>query len=721
MRPEFLRPEFRRPDLERLRKQFRHLPALLGLLLLAGAIFVVQREFRHLRLEDIKRALAAIPPRALWLGAGLTVLSYGVLTFYDRLATIYAGRRVSYGQAAFASFCAYALAHNLGFSAVSGAAVRYRLYAHWGLSTFQIAKVVAFCSLTFALGGLMLGGAILFQEPGAVPFFGDHLPHWALYAVGGLMWAIVGAYIVVSRVLGTIRMFGEQVILPNWRMSVVQVLIATVDVAVTAAIFYALLPAAPGLTYFRFVGIYVAGYTAGLVANLPGGIGVFDTAMLLGLESYMPPPPVVGAILIFRLYYYIIPLFLAGSMFAGNEFLVRWRLLLRRRARAMLRARGRGVAPATGVAPAGETGIAAGGGLAALRWSEPDFAVAASTGAVALCGALLLSLSVLAPRPDFSWIDPELAAMVASAGQYVPSLIGTALMLLAIALSRRVTLAWVTTIVLLMAGAGFTAAQGEPGWIPGVLVLATLLVAPFRSAYYRHARLLSDPLEAATVVPLLALIACVLTLGAFRKHVQNLGTNSWWAVVLSPEMPNQLRIAMLVAVALALAAAWRLLRPARVTWLAWRDEGRLRYAALGAIPPAEADGVVLGEGGRSGIPFRRLGRVLLALGDPAGADTDRVSAIWRLRDLAHQEGLDPAFWHAGPELLPVYADLGLTALPLDATGLPLDARGLPPASVPERVPPARHYLCCVVPRDLKALLPILPALAAGLRLQEAAE
>ncbi len=649
--------------------------------MLAGAIFVVHREFRHLRLDDIKHALAAIPAQALWLGAGLTVLSYGVLTFYDRLATIYAGHRVRYGQAAFASFCAYALSHNLGFTAVSGAAVRYRLYAHWGLSTFQIAKVVAFCSLTFALGGLVLAGAILFQEPGAVPFLGTHLPHWILYAVATVLWGLVALYVVIARVLGTIRLFGEQVTLPNWRTSIVQVLIATFDVALTAGIFYALLPPTPGLPYLRFVGIYLASYAAGLLANLPGGIGVFDTAMLLGLEPYLPPPPVVGAILIFRLYYYIVPLFLAGSLFAGNEILLRGRSLVRLRA------------------------------LAIPRFSEPDLAVGASTGAVALCGALLVSLSVLAPRQEFAWLAPGYASVAASAGEYVTSLIGTALMLVAIALSRRVTLAWMTTIILLLAAAVFTAAQGAPHWVPGVLLLALLLVAPFRSAYYRHARLLSDPLEPDTVLPLLALIACVLTLGVFRKHVASLPTNSWWDVVLSPEMPNQLRLAMLVAVALALAASWRLLRPARVTWLAWRGEGGQRYAALGATPPANADGVVLGEAGRSGIPFRRLGRVMLALGDPAGSDSDRISAIWRLRDLAHQEGLDPAFWHASPELLGVYADLGLTPLPLGEDGLPLPAPALT----------ARHYLCCVVPRDLKILLPMLPALAANLRLREAAE
>jgi len=84
----------------------RRLPALLGVALLVGAIYVVQREFRHLRLADIGRALEAIPLHALVFSLGWTVLSYFILTFYDRLGTIYAGHKVSYGRVAFASFCA---------------------------------------------------------------------------------------------------------------------------------------------------------------------------------------------------------------------------------------------------------------------------------------------------------------------------------------------------------------------------------------------------------------------------------------------------------------------------------------------------------------------------------------------------------------------------------------------------------------------------------------
>src|ERR1700691_3132026 len=192
-----------------LHRCLHQLPAVLGVVLLLGAVFVVQRDFRHLQLHDIVEALRAIPRAALIFSFVWTILSYFVLTFYDRLGTIYAGHKVSYGRVAFASFCAYALAHNLGFAAVSGAAVRYRLYAHWGLTPLQIGKTVAFCTLTFGLGGMVLGGAILFLEPRAVPFFGQHLPVGVLYAVGALLVGIVIGYVTLSRILGSVRMFGH--------------------------------------------------------------------------------------------------------------------------------------------------------------------------------------------------------------------------------------------------------------------------------------------------------------------------------------------------------------------------------------------------------------------------------------------------------------------------------------------------------------------------------
>ena len=92
--------------------------------------------------------------------------------------------------------------------------------------------------------------------------------------------------------------------------------------------------------------------------------------------------------------------------------------------------------------------------------------MAASTGAVALSGVLLLGVGLLSPRSaDLSWADPDLADIASRAGQFVPSLIGAGLVALAIGLIQRVTLAWGMTIVLLVAGAAFIVAEREHFWI----------------------------------------------------------------------------------------------------------------------------------------------------------------------------------------------------------------------------------------------------------------
>lgn len=663
-----------------LRKLLRVLPALLGLGLFCGAVYVVQKEFRNLKIADIKIAVDSIPHSALAISAGFTIAAYIVLTFYDRLGTIYAGNKVSYARVALASFCAYSLSHNLGFAAVSGAAVRYRLYAQWGLTPLQIGKVIAFCSLTFVLGAGVLGGLIFFSEPQSVPFFGTAFPVWMLYAIATIMWGTVIAYVMMAKFKGSLTIRGHVVELPQWRMALTQVLLATVDVAVTAGIMHALLPPAPGLTYLRFLGVYLASYSAGLVATVPGGLGVFDTALLLGLSPYLAAPQIVGAIVVFRLYYYIIPLFISGGLFTGNEILLGGRGMLAKCARL------------TGLAPI-------------TRGSEPDFAVAAASSAVVLCGGLLLAIGVIEPRPDFSWVDPDFVDVVETAGQFIPSLIGAALIVLAIKMAQRVKLAWGATIVMLVIAAIFAVSQGERFWIPGALLSTALLIAPFRAAFYRKARLFSGPMDGATAISVIGLAGCVSALAMFEPHVRWLDNDSWWQVVLSPDVPNSLRASVAFAVGIGMVAIGRLLRPGHVSALAWTPETRLRFAALGAVPPVEADGMVWGEAERAAIAYRHVDGVLLALGDPVGAPSDQTSAIWRLRDLAAQEGLDPAVWGAGPRMLPIYANLGLSALQLGHDGMPVAQE-----TGPEQHPGTR-YLVCKIERDLKLLMPLLPELA----------
>ena len=294
-------------------------PTCFGLLLLVGALYVVQREFRGLSWQDIQTALHATPAAGLWLAAGCTVGAYLLLSAYDRLGSIYAGHPVSWRRSLLASFCAYSLANTIGVATVSGAAVRYRFYTSWGLAPVAIAKVIAITSLTFGLGGFAIAGTVLVLEPDLLGFLGPGAPRWILPLIGFLCWAIVITYVVLARFVPHIRLFGHEIDLPGFRIAIAQVALATADVAVTAMIFYALLPPADGLSFLHFLGIYIAAYMAGLAANVPGGIGVFDGAILFALAGFMPTPAVVGALLLFRLFYYIIPLLLAGALFAGFE------------------------------------------------------------------------------------------------------------------------------------------------------------------------------------------------------------------------------------------------------------------------------------------------------------------------------------------------------------------------------------------------------------------
>jgi len=632
----------------------RHGPTVFGLLILFGALFIVQREFRTLSWQDIRGALHATPYSALWAAAGFTLLAYLVLTAYDRLGSVYAGHPVSYARTSLASFVAYSLANNLGFATVSGAAIRYRFYAAWGLPPVAIAKVVAFTSLTFGLGGFALGGLVLLVEPEVLPFFGDGVPHWAMRAVGAVLWCIVGAYILLARFVPHFRMFGHQIDLPGFRMALMQTGLASADVAVTALIFWTLLPPVEGLTFLHFLGIYVAAYTAGIAANVPGGIGVFDGAILFGLSGYLPTPVVVGALLLFRLFYYIAPLFLAGLMFAAFEVSQRRHLLDR-------------FSPERGVA---------------ISFEVP--AMAALTG---LAGLTLVFIGALPPKPGP--LDGAFAFMDEAASHFAASVLGSLLLMAAYGLVRRLAMAWWVTLVLLLSGALVAWLRGEPWWLTGGFLLVVMLMSTVRPAFYRRARLLSEALTGDTVAAIAALGLCSLTL-ATVAYGGRFAELSWWGVVLSAEAPNTLRFAVGLAGVLLLVAAFRLLRPVRRAALPYEAETRARLAAFGAQAPAQADGAVFGDAGRAGVAFVRHEGIWLALGDPAGEERDRVSAIWRFRDICEQAGVDPAFWHVGPDLLRVYADIGLTSFPLEGA-------------------PGR-FLACRAERDLAALLPLLPGL-----------
>ena len=66
----------------------KHGATAFGLVLLVAAVYVVQREFRDLKVSDVLTALEATSGHRLWLALGWTLLAFAVLTIYDRLGSV---------------------------------------------------------------------------------------------------------------------------------------------------------------------------------------------------------------------------------------------------------------------------------------------------------------------------------------------------------------------------------------------------------------------------------------------------------------------------------------------------------------------------------------------------------------------------------------------------------------------------------------------------------
>jgi uncharacterized membrane protein YbhN (UPF0104 family) len=281
-------------------------------------------------LADVLDALGAISRREIFHALLLLGASLCLMMAYDIPGILFARRLVSFPdltprRVALASFCAYALSHVLGAPAISAAAIRVRLYAQWMVPPAGIARIIALSGSSFCIGLGTLLSVILLLRPMDMPLFGHVVPPWSLRAFGAVLAGLLLLYVVAAQQRGTLTIFGRSINLPGRRLAFLQVVLACADTAVACAILFAVLPASPHLTYLRTLGIYLAAFSGGLFSGLPGGVGVFDTVLLLGLTFYLPPATVLGAILLFRLLYFLGPAAAAALCYGGHEVWISFR------------------------------------------------------------------------------------------------------------------------------------------------------------------------------------------------------------------------------------------------------------------------------------------------------------------------------------------------------------------------------------------------------------
>jgi phosphatidylglycerol lysyltransferase len=291
---------------------------LLGVVLLGGAAWVLRREISALRVQDLRATLASLPPSHILWAALFTLGNYLVLTGYEQLGFAWLGRKLPRSKIMAASFSGYALSHGLGFPLLTGTSVRYRLYSRWGVPTAEFARLVIFYSGSFWLGLAAWTGISLVFFP--LPVLGNGMARAAEHAVGGAMIASVIAYTVLGVFAREpIRLRGFSLSAPPLRITLPQLALVLADWALAAGALYALIPESSNPGYPAVLAAFVAAQTLGVISHVPGGVGVFEGAMLFLLSHAPGGPGLLSALLLFRCVYFLFPMTLVPFVLAAAK------------------------------------------------------------------------------------------------------------------------------------------------------------------------------------------------------------------------------------------------------------------------------------------------------------------------------------------------------------------------------------------------------------------
>ena len=436
-----------------------------------------------------------------------------------------------------------------------------------------------------------------------------------------------------------------------------------------------LLPTHLAISFGAFAGIYLIAIAAGVISNVPGGIGVFEAVLLLLLPS-VPEVRLLGALVAYRAIYYFVPFVAALALLGAHEVWVHRGPAVRlvRLLRAFL----------TAVTPQAISIVTFLAG-----------AVLLFSGATPGLGNRLDMLRDFVPLPIL-----ELSHLLGSA-------VGVGLLVIAHGLYRRLDAAWWLTIWLLCAGILLSLLKGFDYEEATILAAVVVVLVSARGRFQRRASLIEQHYSGPWIIAgcLVLLMAAWLVIFAYR-HVPY-DSQLWWEFAFQASAPRSLRASLLAAVIAAAYGLWRLLRPAPPPRSMPGEADMERAAAL--IAQGEdtvANLALLGDKNfmfnterTAFIMYQVSGNSWVAMGDPVGPPEASEALAWEFLEHCDVMAVSPVFYQVKPENLPLYIDLGLT-LEQTRRGGARAARGVfigrprarrPASGLPAREPRRRNF------------------------------
>ncbi|MCE5299500.1 MAG: phosphatidylglycerol lysyltransferase domain-containing protein [Spirochaetia bacterium] len=582
----------------------------------AASFFVLAAFFRSHGTQGILAGLAHVPPHKILLSACFAVMSYFFLIFYDYLGTKHLKHPLSFKKCAAASFTSNAFGNSLGLSLLSSSAVRLRLYSLWNFSAGEIASLIAFCGVSGVTGFLALSGIMLF--PGVWPQGTSTAMKYFTFGGGITALLLLSAYLgwaVFSR--HSFNIFGWRLDPPGAAIASGQISFSLLEWLCCAASFYVLLPG-DGPPAGLFLASYVTAEFLGVISNIPGGLGVFDAAAISLLSfDRGSNSGVVGAVILYRIIYYLMPLAISYFVYGAAEASGRGPVLLKR-----VRGLGRFVSSTP-------TNL-----ISSLVF------IAGATAMLIAClppaGSKTLALAGIMP----GWTDTPLRIMCV--------LCGAALMAISRPLQKLLLPACKLTAFLLSVCAALLLASGFSYKTASCILLLLLALYLYRDNFYRNTGLFSER-------PTRGIYFAAVTVAVMCAGFSSL---------------THTGICLPAIFACAAVIPW----PVIYIFIPFKPLAHTadRFDIASAAPIALASGDTLAQLVMSGdkkilfsysrssfIMYAQCGPHFVALGDPFGPYAESEELIWKFRRMARGVKGNPVFFNISNRYLHYYRDSGL--------------------------------------------------------------
>lgn len=620
-----------------------------GVAAIGMAVVVVlawREELARLHAGAIGAALHELSWRQVAMAATLTVATYLLLPCYDLLALRYVKRRLGATRTIAASVIAYGISHTLGFAALTGSVVRARFWSSWGLSAGEIAVAVSFAGFTFLLALTAVGGAALVGEP---PALLAHLPIAAAVArvVGSLAIGVVLTYIALAVRLGgtEVTLRGRRWHIPAWRTAVAQVALGFADWTAAAGVLYVLLPGTSAVGVWGFVSAFVLAQLLALASHVPGGLGVFETLMVVQLGDFVAPGALLAALVAYRAIFYFAPFVGAVGALTTHEV---WRRRdAARRAAGVL-------------------------GTALDRLARPILPTAIGMMTIGGGAMLLVSGATPAVHGRLRTLVDVMPLGIVELSHFTGSVVGATLLVIGWGLTRRLDAAWSLACTLIGAGIAASLLKGFDWEEAVALSVILLLLFPNRALFYRTTSFTQERLSAGWVASIVAILAASVGVGLFSfRHIE-FSQELWWRFAVRGDAPRFLRATVGGLVALGAMGLLRLLGRGRVPTPSPNDKA---LTAVRRILPTSANvegnlallgdkSFLVSERGDAFLMYAVRGRSFVALHEPIGNPQAGRELLLRFMAVADRVGGWPVLYQIGPGYLPLCIELGFAIVKL---------------------------------------------------------